>query len=304
MSEAGAGVTVVVPTLNREACLLDTVRDLLAQSHRPLEILVVDQSAEASRALEKLAAEHPRVITYRKVNFRGLPQARNFGWQNARYEAIVYVDDDIRCGPELVAEHLRLLQRPGVGIVGGAVDEQEQEPQNAGHTGEFSFWTAVPNRGFTLGGEREVDHVPGGNFSCWRNVLRACGGVDERCATGSALYEETDLSLRIARLGYKVHYSGRARLRHLAAARGGCREDNVTSYVRALSHNRAMLMRRFLRCYHLPVAVLRLKLTCLSFALRYRRPGVLGAAVSGFFAGWRDGGRAPLCGDYWGEVRA
>src|SRR5208282_5166662 len=118
------GATVIVPTLNRGRYLIDTLHDLLAQEYRPLEILVVDQSSEEASALRDLVLKHPDLISYHKVHFRGLPLARNYGWQQAKYEAIVFMDDDIRCGPDLVSEHLRGLTLPNTGMVAGGIDER------------------------------------------------------------------------------------------------------------------------------------------------------------------------------------
>jgi len=303
MNDIDQGVTVIVPTLNRGTYLLDTVNDLLAQEHRPLEILVVDQSAEGTEEMEALAAAHLEIISYRRVGFRGLPQARNFGWQNSRYEAIVYVDDDIRCGPELVTEHLRALKLRGVGIVGGSIEESRAANEGKGRPGRFNFWTASPVSSFDSTKECEASHVKGCNFSCWRSVLRECGGVDESLSIGASLYEETDLSLRARQRGYKIYFNGRARLTHLAAANGGCREKDMTSYVRALSHNRTVLIRRFLRWYQLPVAVVRLSFLCLAYTFHYRQLDAIEAGLGGFVLGLRDGGRAPRCGNYYGEVR-
>lgn len=99
------GVTVVIPTLNRGRYLIDTITDLLAQDHRPLEILVVDQSDSDDAGLQALAAQHADTISHHHVVFRGLPIARNYGWQMARYDLIVYVDDDIRCSPTFISHH-------------------------------------------------------------------------------------------------------------------------------------------------------------------------------------------------------
>src|SRR5258708_6936290 len=105
--QSGAfGVTVVVGTLQRGNYLLDCVRDLLGQTHRPLEIMIVDQSPGSNPATHKqlqcLLAAHPELITYASASPMGIPAVRNYGCRHARYEAILFVDDDIRCGPELV----------------------------------------------------------------------------------------------------------------------------------------------------------------------------------------------------------
>src|ERR1700729_3710640 len=58
MDQQRQGVSVVVPTLNRGPFLIDTLHDLLAQKHRPLEILVVDQSREENPVLLGLVCEY------------------------------------------------------------------------------------------------------------------------------------------------------------------------------------------------------------------------------------------------------
>jgi len=220
MDQQKQGISVVVPTLNRGSYLIDTLHDLLAQDYRPLEILVVDQSCGEDATLPDLAVRHCDLISYHKVSFRGLPLARNYGWQQAKYEAVVFVDDDIRCGPSLVAEHFRGLTQPNIGMVAGGVDERISSEEDSPAPGRFNSWTATPQRGFSATGDCLVKHVPGGNFSAWRSVLQAAGGFDEALALGAALYEETELCLRVRKCGFDIYFNGSARLLHLAAGSG------------------------------------------------------------------------------------
>ena len=288
------GVTVVVPTLNRGPYLLDTLRDLLAQQHRPIEILVVDQSNEENPELRTLAHKHSDVISYHKVEFRGLPLARNYGWQHAKYEAIVFVDDDIRCGPELVSEHLRGLTQPKIGMVAGGIDEATSSSKR-GQPGQFNSWTATPSRDFESVGEFRVSHVPGGNFSAWRSVLRRAGGFDEALAVGAALYEETEPWLRVSKAGFDILFRGSARLQHLAAADGGCRVLDLPKYMHCLAHNRAILIRRNLRWFQVPVACLRLLLLFASYAAHYRSLEIFRPGVAAFANGLRAAKHPPIC---------
>jgi GT2 family glycosyltransferase len=279
------GVTVVVPTLNRGGFLFDTLQDLLAQEHRPLEILVVDQSDTVPDQIASLVRAHPDLISYHTVSFRGLPKARNYGLQHTRYDAIVYVDDDIRCGPTLVSEHLHALSLPCVGAVAGHITEQGRSPNPSQRPGRFRYWSATPERTFNQEGQSLVDHVPGCNFATWRQVAVSIGGFDEVLNHGAALYEETEFCLRLKRAGYQIMYNGNARLNHLTAAAGGCRVDQVESYVWALAHNRAILIRRYLRWYHKPLAYAELFRLGLAYAVYYRNPHVLKAAIAGSAAG-------------------
>ncbi len=292
------GVTVVVPTLNRDGMLTACLKDLLAQTHRPLEILVVDQSDQPGEEVAALAQANPEMIRWHRVGFRGLPAARNYGWRHAAHRAVLFVDDDIRCGPSLVAEHWRSLQIPGVGVVGGGIDEARWPDLAAGPPGRFGRWTATPLGGFEAHSEGDAGHARGCNFSAARDALQKGRGFDERFQAGAALYEEADFCLRARRAGYRVYFNGKARLTHLAARDGGCRVPNVVAYVYGLAHNRAILIRRHLCWYHRPTAVGRLALLCLSYAVHYRRPRAFASGARGFVHGWRAALEPVKCGDY------
>ena len=285
-----SGITVVIPTLERSECLRVCIEDLLAQNYAPIEILIVDQSAEPDEYMRGLA-RRSEAVSYHHVAFQSLPKARNYGWRHARYDAILYLDDDIRCQPGLIAGHARSLQGAGVGVVGGGVDElsgsYQSNPEHGG-TGIFNRTTAFPQRSWTARGEFEVDHAAGGNFSVWRRVLEACGGIDESLGVGAALYEETDFCLRAKRLGYRVLYNGGARITHLAIPRGGCRVLSRATYVRGLAHNRAVLIGRHVERGRQFPALARLMMTGISFAVRDRDPFLVGACLRGVKQGLHD----------------
>lgn len=285
-----------MPTLNRGAYLIDTLKDLLAQEHRPLQILVVDQSSEEIPALRDLARATD-LVSYHKVHFRGLPLARNYGWQHAKYEAIVFVDDDIRCGPQLVSEHLRSLIQLNVGIVAGGIDE-ESSSGTGSQPGQFNTWTATPVRSFGDSGQCVVQHVAGCNFSSWRSVLLAASGFDEALATGAAIYEETEFCLRARKLGCDILFNGAARIQHLAAQSGGCRVPDLPKYIGCLAHNRAILIRRNLRWFQIPVASVRLFLLFVSYAAKYRAFDVFRPGIAGFKSGMQAAKQPPVCSDY------
>jgi GT2 family glycosyltransferase len=289
-------VTVVIPTLNRGNYLLDSLRDLLAQTHRPLEILIIDQSSECPAEVSRLVAEQPELITYRRVTFRGLLLARNYGWQNARHEAIVYVDDDVRCEPNFVAEHVATLLEPRVGAVAGGIDEQVRYvPGELRRTRGFRRFTGSPVGAYADHDTYDVDAVKGCNFSVWRKAVAEVGGFDERLNVGAALYEDLELCLRLRARGYRIRFNGEARLTHLAAPSGGCRVPNPRAYVESLAHNRAMLLARHLRWRERPSALLRLVWLVTAYTRANRDLRVLLAGTRGFIAGIPDGLSSPRC---------
>lgn len=285
---------MVVPTLNRGDFLADCLADLVAQTYSPLEILVVDQSTTRSTRVDALVARHADLIEYRRVDFRGLLPARNYGWQHASHEAVIYVDDDIRCRDDFVAQHVSALLEPGVGAVAGGIDESVRYvPGELRRTRGFQRWVASPVGAYGDFDCYDVDAVKGCNFSAWRSALEAVGGFDERLNVGAALYEDLELCLRLRAAGHRIRFSGKARLQHLAAASGGCRVPNPEEYVASLAHNRAMLIERHLRPIERPTALARLCWTVLAYTRFHRQPAIVLSALRGYRAGVADG-RLPV----------
>ena len=253
------GVTIVIPTLNREKHLLGCLEDLINQNHRPIEILIVDQSDKVSGEVKNIVKVNKDIIVYHEANFKSLPMARNYGWTHARYNIIIFVDDDVRCGKDFVDEHLRMIQMPNVAIVGGGIDSSRKEKATKKHVvGFLNKFTATPLRGFSSKEEAEVVHVAGGNFSVWKEVCRKLGGFDVIFSKGASLYEETDFCLRAKKAGYKIYFNGKARIKHFASAEGGCRVNDIYDYIYGLARNRVILINRHIKWIWRPIAIARL----------------------------------------------
>ena len=289
------GVSVIVPTLQRGDFLADCLRDLAAQTHERLEVVIVDQSDSVPpQVAEALKLLGDRASHYR-VNFRGLPSARNFGWQFAKHERLIFVDDDVRIPPDFVTRHLDALSTPGVGIVAGGFDEPKRGHDAGPNTGRFFRHTCNPHRGFAATGRFECDHAPGGNFSTRKSLLAQVGGFDEKLNYGAALYEDLDFSLRAATAGYKVLFDGASRLTHLVAPSGGCRVDQVARYTHSLGHNRSLVISRHLAPAEQATAYAYLLKLFAAYAVHYRNPAAITEGWSGLRIGRAAGQCAPLC---------
>lgn len=292
-------VTVILPTLNRESYLLTVLADLLCQTYKNFDILIVDQSDSPSDKVMAIAKNHPLKIHYHHVRFRGLPIARNFGWQKATGDIVLFLDDDIRCNDQLVVEHAGAFTDLRIGVVAGGIDEaNKKEEESPADVGTFSFWTATPRRGFQSQVAKEVQHAPGGNFSVRRRLFAEIGGFDEAFSRGAALYEETDFCLRVIEKGYRIYFNPKARLLHLAAAVGGCRVPELGPYLRSLSRNRTMIILRYLKWYQRPVALIRLLVLNLSYIRSQRDPGAMMFGARGFIEGLKGGPQLPLVTKY------
>src|SRR5947207_10202814 len=100
---AGMSITVAIPTYNRAAIVIDTVRRLLALDPPPEAIIVVDQTAQANAELARLHdAGRIRVI---RLDAPSIPRAMNTALTAAATPLVLFVDDDVEPSPGLVAGH-------------------------------------------------------------------------------------------------------------------------------------------------------------------------------------------------------
>lgn len=283
------GISVVIPTMNRAEVLLDTLRDLKNQTFHNYELIVVDQSDEPNHEAEALLAGFDVQARYFYItDFRGLPEARNFGWRQAKNDIVVYTDDDIRCGPEFLQAHFDAHLKTGAAMVAGGITEAKGDRDQPGGTGSFNWWTATPKGNFHKKEEGWCISGKGCNFSVRKQVLAEVGGFDQNLTVGAALYEETEFGLRMREAGFRCWFTPKAHLTHLAAPMGGCRVGpDVARYVFGMAHNRAILIFRHLKLWHRPTALLRMMLYGLSYSRTAGGLAPLRAACRGILAGWR-----------------
>lgn len=103
------GLTFIICTYNRSSYLTDTIQSLkkCLFGNAKVEILVVDNNSKDDTA--QVVARHQEdndnanlTITYLPEKQQGLSFARNAGITAAKYEAIVFIDDDIRASQNFI----------------------------------------------------------------------------------------------------------------------------------------------------------------------------------------------------------
>src|SRR5215475_4737819 len=107
-------VTVVIPAYNAEATLDETLRSVRSQTHRALEILIVDDGSSDGTPEVALAhaAADPRVRLIQQSN-GGVAAARNRGIEEARATLIAPVDADDLWAPTKIERQVAALHRGG-----------------------------------------------------------------------------------------------------------------------------------------------------------------------------------------------
>lgn len=115
-------VTTIIPVYNRSAMLGAAVESVLAQTYRPIEIIVVDDGStdDTPAACDQLASAHPDVIRVLHQPNRGPGPAREAGRQMARGEYVQYLDSDDVLLPNKFASQVAALEAsPHCGVASG-----------------------------------------------------------------------------------------------------------------------------------------------------------------------------------------
>ncbi len=112
-------LSVVIPTYNRLPLLITALSSVLAQSHLPEEIIVIDDGSTENIAppLISLQAHSPIPLHYLTVPHCGKPsQLRNRGWALAHGELVAFLDDDDIWLPHKLAQQVALHQAADIGL--------------------------------------------------------------------------------------------------------------------------------------------------------------------------------------------
>ena len=98
-------ISVVIPTYNRYSVLQRALKSVYAQTHKPKEVIIVDDgSTDETSQITKLFPN----VTYIYQENSGVSSARNLGIEKSNYEWIAFLDSDDEWHPEKLQEHLEL----------------------------------------------------------------------------------------------------------------------------------------------------------------------------------------------------
>lgn len=101
-------VSIVIPCYNCERYVAAAIDSILAQHHRPLEIIVVDDGSIDSSP--RIARRYGQPVTVISQENSGSSSARNKGVRFANGEFLAFLDADDLWTPEKLRLQLRVLQ--------------------------------------------------------------------------------------------------------------------------------------------------------------------------------------------------
>lgn len=221
-SEDRMRISVIIPTKNRKEDLRSTVEDLAAQTRKPDEVLIVDQSPIPSFDVGSVDI----AVNYiHATNISGAAVARNVAMDCATGDLWVFLDDDVILEPQYIEEIVRAYT-PDVAGVSGIITNYSVPPFSSRLfdmlfvKGAFSddrqpiYWRANELR---FKGPQRVRQFGCGVMSFRADVIRNLR-FDPKL-TGGSLAEDIDFCAHLPR-GSKLVIAPNARLIHKRSAVG------------------------------------------------------------------------------------
>lgn len=207
MSAAAPRYSVVIPTYQRREIVTATVAALDRQRERDFEVVVVvdgstDGSAEALRALPVRFA-----LTVLEQPNQGRAAAVNAGARASTGELIVFLDDDMEAGPELLAAHGRSHEE-GADVALGDLPLNPRSPRNLISWGVGLWARDRRDRLAAAGAEIGLGDLLTGQMSISRAAYEAVGGFDPSF-TREGLFggEDIDFGYRLLKAGYRIVFN-------------------------------------------------------------------------------------------------
>ena len=215
-------ISVIIPTLNRPAYLIDAIRSILSGIYQHFEILIVDQTPDSSTrdALAGYLAD--RRLRYISASSPGASAARNLGVISSSGEVIVFTDDDIVARPNWLELIVRELSADSdLQFISGSLTAPAYN-RALGFVPEFQPDPMVMARRLPL-------VVSNANISMRRRLFDQIGGYDEFCGPGGLLKssDDGDITLRVVRSGAKWKVCPEIEVVHLHGFRPHAAADRL-----------------------------------------------------------------------------
>jgi len=216
-------VSVVVPTRNRGAGLLETVRSILQNQGDRWELIIVDQSQNfgARDALVESGLLDDTRVRYERVSTTGVSRARNHGLAVAEGEIVLLIDDDCLAPVDWIRRTWHQFETdPDLDLFFGGV----AIPPNV-EGWAFQYRPLHGKEGRVRLSHRYFCETfgLGSNMAIRRSAIALIGTFDPMLGAGAlfAPAEDTDYGYRALRLGRKIVAASEPAVTHLGIQREG-----------------------------------------------------------------------------------
>lgn len=206
--------SLIICSRNRPKLLAELVASILQGDELPTEIIVIDDSDSPHEGLASLTTTRACEIRYSWTHSVGLSRANNDGIAAARYNILVFTQDDVLVTPTWFGTIVGALVQAGQrSVVTGQVCPSEPEI-----LGAFAPSTIADPVPAVYKGRINKDVLFAQNMAMYRFVVEEVGYFDKTLGPGTPFpgAEDNDFGLRLLEAGYRISYVPQAVVYHRA----------------------------------------------------------------------------------------
>lgn len=116
-----SNISIIIPTMNRNETLKETISSLVSSQVLPLELIIVDQSNTPGMAedIQNCLKNLPFAVKYTHLEKPSLTIARNVGAEMASGNVLVCMDDDVTVPQKVLGNIEKIFSDEKVAIIAG-----------------------------------------------------------------------------------------------------------------------------------------------------------------------------------------
>lgn len=201
-------VSIIIVNYNTRQLLANCLASIFKETKDvSYEVIVVDNaSSDGSR--DFICLLYPQVIWINSGENLGFGRANNLGVKNAKGEYLFFLNSDtilLNNAIKVFWEYVHMHANDRLGVIGGWLLDCQKNVNssygffpNAKNEIKYLLGRTVIHKDNLTITEKDVDYVIGADMFIKRDLFDQIQGFDDKIFM---YYEETDLQLRIARLG-------------------------------------------------------------------------------------------------------
>jgi GT2 family glycosyltransferase len=213
-------VSVIIATLGKRLRELEScLQSVLSQTYKSFEVILINDGAiePVMAIVHSFKNLNCKIKVIHNTKRVGPAVARNIGLMHAKGKYVAFIDDDAVAKKDWLERLLRAYVKDDVGGVGGTTIQI-----TSGRVKQRSMFTKVLDTTYAnIKEPSETQFLCGTNMSFKTDILRSINGFDPNLGLIS-FFEDTDISLSVRELGYKLICEPAAVVVHHDIPDGGC----------------------------------------------------------------------------------
>jgi GT2 family glycosyltransferase len=217
-------ISIVIPNYNGIKLLpivIDSVIEAVNFSTVAYEIIIIDDCSTDNSVLS-IQERYPEVKFIRNVKNIGFSESVNKGVNNAIYELVLVLNNDVKLMPNYFEDQFRFFDlKDTFGVNGTIINWDDEQLQGGGKILKFKGFKIKSNTNYyiqnpTRNNLYKTHFLTGTNAMVSKQKFIELGGF---CQLFSPYYvEDLELSMRALRMGYKCYYSESSLCKHQISA--------------------------------------------------------------------------------------